>query len=164
MDWTDAKSIALGFVKKYKYLFLVLLLGIVLMWMPQKAPVKEDLQTEESCEAPEVSLQDSLAAILSKIEGAGECEVLLTQAYGEETVYQTDEDSSSQDRHTDTVLINDGSRAETGLVRQINPPTYLGAVVVCPGADDPSVRLNIVEAVKCVTGLPSHQITVLKMK
>ena len=41
-------------------------------------------------------------------------------------------------------------------------PGYMGAVVVCPGAARPEVRLRIVETVGAFTGLGSHQIVVEK--
>ncbi|MBR6114223.1 MAG: hypothetical protein IKQ10_03480 [Oscillospiraceae bacterium] len=40
---------------------------------------------------------------------------------------------------------------------------YAGAVVVCPGASDPGVRLRIVETVGAFTGLGSNHIVVQKM-
>ena len=40
---------------------------------------------------------------------------------------------------------------------------YMGAVVVCPGAGQPEVRMRIVETVCAFTGLGSHQIVVQKM-
>ena len=39
-----------------------------------------------------------------------------------------------------------------------------GAVVVCAGADDPAVCLNVTNAVAAYTGLGSNKITVMKMK
>jgi len=39
-----------------------------------------------------------------------------------------------------------------------------GAAVVCQGANDASVRLAVMEAVRCYTGLTSTEITVFKMK
>ena len=39
-----------------------------------------------------------------------------------------------------------------------------GAVIVCQGADDPEVRLNVTNAVAAYTGLGSDKITVMKMK
>lgn len=39
-----------------------------------------------------------------------------------------------------------------------------GAVVVCAGADDPRVRLDVTNAVAAYTGLGSDKITVMKMK
>ena len=62
------------------------------------------------------------------------------------------------------MTVTDGQRNETGLVRQVNPPSYLGAVVVCQGGDDPRVQLDIVNAVSRITGLGADRISVLKMK
>ena len=166
MDWVAWKNTMVEFAKKYRYVLLVVLVGLVLLVLPEeKEPVKqpESIQTEEKR-----NLQEDLAAILSQVAGAGKVEVLLTQATGEETIYQTDEDlstgESTSDIRSDTVLVTGTDRSETGLVRQVNPPTYQGAIVLCQGADSAQVKLSIVEAVMSVTGLRSDCITVLKMK
>ena len=39
-----------------------------------------------------------------------------------------------------------------------------GAVIVCQGAEDPDVRLNVTNAVAAYTGLGSDKIRVIKMK
>ena len=80
------------------------------------------------------------------------------------THYQKNTDQTSDALREDTVLVTDESRTEQGLIRQVLPPQYRGAVIVCQGGDRASVRLNIVEAVSAVTGLTSDKITVLKMK
>jgi stage III sporulation protein AG len=49
-------------------------------------------------------------------------------------------------------------------VRQVIPPKYQGAIIVCQGAEKATVRLQVVEAVVNVTGLTADKITVLKMK
>ena len=140
--------------KKYRYVLLVLLAGLFFMMLPETAP--------ETTEAPPVSIpetedtQTRLEEILSKIQGAGEVAVMLTEASGEEVVYQSDGE--------DTVLVTDGQRNEQGLIRTRQPPVYRGAVVVCTGADSAPVRLAVVEAVANVTGLGTDKITVLKMK
>ena len=166
MDWVAWKNTMAEFAKKYRYVLLVVLVGLVLLVLPEeKEPVKqpESIQTEEKR-----NLQEDLAAILSQVAGAGKVEVLLTQATGEETIYQTDEDvstgESTSDIRSDTVLVTGTDRSETGLIRQVNPPTYQGAIVLCQGADSAQVKLSIVEAVMSVTGLRSDCITVLKMK
>lgn len=156
------------FLKKYKYAAVILLVGIVLMMLPEGK--KEDPQPVAAAPAAAESrsLQDSLEEILSQIHGAGKVRVLLTEAQGERTVYQTDTDNDSKDGanriQQKTVTVTDSSREESGLVRQVNPPVYLGAVVVCQGGDSASIRLAIVEAVSSATGLSSDKITVLKMK
>lgn len=168
MDWAEISNRAMEFIRKYRYVILVLLAGIFLLALPEG-----DAQQQQTVEpAEQTTLQPSLASsledILSKIEGAGKVRVLLTQAEGEQTLYQTDEDITtgemSSDVRRETVIITDGSRGEAGLIRQVNPPIYLGAIILCQGADSAKVRLDIVEAVSSVTALSSDNITVLKMK
>lgn len=154
------------FLKKNRYVLLVLLCGLVLLCWPQgKQQTQQDIpqqtgQTE--------SLEQRLEKILSQVSGAGTVRVLLTQAESGETIYQTDDTESTQENGSslrrETVLVSDGSRQQAGLVRQTQAPVYRGAVVVCQGGDTAPVRLAIVEAVAGVTGLPSNRITVLKMK
>ena len=88
----------------------------------------------------------------------------MTEETGRENIYQTDIQTDTDRRSEDTVLVEDASRTETGLIRRTLEPTYRGAVILCQGADQPSVRLAIVEAVRCVTGLGADRISVLNMK
>ena len=138
--------------------------------LPNGAAKSEEpeVQSQPAETQPPPELQDSLADILSRIAGAGKVEVLLTEAAGEQICYQTDEDISTgenaSDMRRETVLVTNADREETGLVKQVNPPTYLGAIVLCQGADNATIRLSIVEAVMSVTGLSSDRITVLKMQ
>lgn len=108
------------------------------------------------------TVEQRLESILSGIAGAGRVQVLLTEEEGRQTLYQTDIQSDDSRRTEDTVLVEDAARMETGLVRQTLEPKYRGAVVLCDGADVSSVRLAIVEAVRCVTGLGADRICVLK--
>ncbi len=161
----DLTQKAMAFLGKYKFVILILALGLVLMALPGK---KEETPAPDPPETGELTVAQELSALLSQIQGAGKVEVMLTLASGEETLYQSDESltsnagATSQDR--DTVTVTDAQRAQTGLVRQVNPPVYRGAVVACQGADDPKIRLAIVEAVSKATGLGADRISVLKMK
>ena len=76
----------------------------------------------------------------------------------------TQKNGESSSTRQDTVLYTDDSRKEQGLVRQIIPPVYQGAVILCQGADSAQVRLSILQAVASATGLSTDKITVLKMK
>ena len=164
MDWVTLRSRGKELVRKYRYVLLVVLAGLFLMVLPDGKNAKAAPETATAETEPRQDLQTELEEILSQIQGAGRVRVLLTQREGEWTVYQTDEDSTSSGVRSDTVLLSGADRSQTGLVRQINPPTYLGAVIVCQGADSASVRLAIVAAVGSVTGLSTDKITVLKMK
>ena len=156
-------------INKYKYVFLILGLGLLLMLLPGKTEptVKENKEeVQQMTSADEVCEQ--LSEILSNISGAGQTKVMLTVQQGEKTIYQTDADVSEKETANDsriqTVTITDADRNQTGLIQQVNPPTYMGAIVLCQGADTPSVRLAIVDAVSKVTGLGANQISVHKMK
>lgn len=156
-------------LKKYRYAVLVLAIGLVLMAIPSCGERPEQTSADTGSEAVfEPTLESKLISVLSQVEGAGEVRVILTVAAGEETVYQTDNDlTNDADRNTtniDTVTITDASRNQTGLIRQINPAIYQGAIIVCQGADDPSVKLALVDAVSKLTGLGANCISVLKMK
>ena len=164
MDWVTLRSRGKELVRKYRYVLLVVLAGLFLMALPDGKNAKAVPETATAETEPRQDLQTELEEILSQIQGAGRVRVLLTQREGERTVYQTDEDSTSSGIRSDTVLLNGSDRSQTGLVQQVNPPTYLGAVIVCQGADSASVRLAIVSAVGSVTGLSTDKITVLKMK
>lgn len=157
-----------GLVGKYKHAILVLLIGFALMLLPIGENQEAEPQSVPEAQAEHTDLESRLEQILARISGAGAVEVLLTEAAGQEILYQTDKESDSDDsasrQSISTVIIEDAEHQESGLIRRTDPPVYLGAVVVCQGADDPTVKLAIVEAVRCVTGLGADHITVVKMK
>lgn len=151
---------------KYRYVLLVLAVGLFLMCLPERNETEKQ-QPSKQTEA-NADLAVRLEEILGTIRGVGRVRVLLTERSGESVLYQTDTDAAygaeNSSERTDTVVITSEDRAESGLIRQINPPVYLGAVVVCQGGDDPTVRLAVVEAVSDATGLGADRISVLKMK
>ena len=168
MERIDIGYTIVEIIKKYRYVVLVLAIGILLMLLPEgkKDTVTDPNGLQETTD--EDNPEKKLEQILSKIKGAGEVAVMLTYASGAETVYQTDQDVSqgekSKSDKIDTIIITDAERNQAGLIQRVDPPVYLGAVIVCQGADNPSVKLSIVEAVSRATGLSTDKICVLKMK
>lgn len=149
-------------LKQYRYGVLVLVLGIGLMLLPSEAETGEIAPASSQIQSPGMSEQ--LEQILSQVDGAGKVRVLLTESMGETRIYQQDSNRSGDSSRQDTVVVSASDRSEEGLISQIIPARYQGAVVVCQGGDRASVRLAIVEAVSSATGLTSDNITVLKMK
>lgn len=144
-----------SWIRQYRYVLVVLLAGLALMLLPQRAETSPVLQETPKTEP---DMETRLEEILCRIQGAGSVAVMLTEETGAETVYQTDGERS------DTVLVTDASRSQQGLVRTQHPPSYRGVIVVCSGADRAAVRLAITQAVANVTGLGTDRITVLKME
>ena len=152
-----------SFFIKYKYVLLVIIIGVILMFLPVGEKKQENRIVAPSTVNEQSNTETQLEEILSKVSGAGRVEVMLTTAKGEETRYQTDNNLSNDQSREDTVILTDEQRAQNGLITQINPPIYQGAIIVCDGANNPVVRLAIVEAVSKATGLGADKITVLKM-
>ena len=164
MDTFKNKIIQL--IKQYKLAALILAIGLVLMLLPTESSQTDT--TVQTASQPAVTAEERLETILSQIQGVGKVRVLLTVGQGEQTVYIYDENQSgspdTESLRKEAVVITGTDRAQSGLVSQVIPPVYRGAVIVCDGADRAAVCLSVVEAVSKVTGLSSDKISVLKMK
>lgn len=144
--------------KKYKYVCWVLVAGVTLMLLPGKAKQESrdaDRTMQISAESLEAAEQH-LTGILQKIDSVGRVSVCLSIRSSEERVYLKDEG--------ETVLINSGSGTQQALERKVVCPVYQGAIIVCDGAGDAAVQLQVLEAVRQYTGLRSDQISILPMK
>lgn len=168
MEWIVDPETIRASLGKYKWFILVLAIGLILMLFPgnnQEAVSQPQTSTKEP---EQISLQQELEQLLSQLEGAGKVRVLLTESTGQQTIYQTDQSArktmESEDIQKDTVILTGENRAGRGLVSRVDPPEYLGAVILCQGADKATVRLAVVEAVATATGLGADKISVCKMK
>ena len=141
----------------------LLLLCAGLLLMLASGHGKNNNSTEEDTSQMNLnateSLMDSekrLSALLREIDGVGETHVLLSYDTTSETEYVND--------GGETVLLSAGSGTETALVKVMRYPRYQGAVIVCQGANQSSVKLCVIEATARYTGLRSDQITVLQLR
>ena len=157
----------LSTIFKYRYGVLILSAGIAMLLLPGKKETK--VHIEDTTEKNQTSIIESrLSELLSSVDGAGKTEVLLTIMAGEQYIYQVDQESSvdetSDETNITTIIVRNGDKEENGLIRQVIPPSYLGAIVVCQGGDNTTVKLAIVDAVSKATGLGADKISVLTMK
>ncbi len=168
MDVKSVPANLLSVFKKYKYAILVLLIGLILMMLPtgkSKAQSNEKTSMEN---IQKISVREELCEVLKYIDGVGNVQVMLTARSGEEVVYYENEDVATSEESstvkTSVVTVTDASKNQEGLVKKVIPEQYLGAIVVCQGADSASVRYSVMDAVSKVTGLSTDRISVLKMK
>lgn len=153
--------------KKYKYVGLVVLAGILLMLLPGK---KTDAGPQEG--GGSFSLEDTerrMEELLGRMDGVGRVQVMLTLRSGETLSLAEDSSatlgSGGDVRQDSQVLtVNRGSGKQEVVVTQRLYPTYQGAVVVCQGAGDSRVRLRVMETVAVLTGLSSDKISVVQWK
>ena len=161
-----------GLFDKYKYILLVLLVGLVLLLWPQRENQPQTPRTDAAAAMEETaSLEGRICAILRQMDGVGEASVLLTVESGEETGYAYDRtesrsqqgDSASLNQQRELVTLSDSGGQSPVSLRQ-QAPVYRGAVVVCQGGDSAAVRLAVTQVIQSLTGLSADRIVISKMK
>lgn len=160
-------------IRKNKYLILVLAAGLLLLLLPRMGGEKR----QESAKAPAETFSLSecearIEKILAQSEGVGRVEVALAvrstmeSVYAEEARVNTREAEADFNRDSDRKpsILSDGTGGESPVMIKQLYPEFLGATVVCDGADQPQVCAAVIETVTSLTGISSERITVIKMK
>ena len=90
MEWVEAGNRAAAVLKKYRWAAAVLLVGLVLMSLPEKKQPRQEPAAAQQEHSSGEDLQTALETLLTQMDGAGKVKVLLSQASGGRTYYQTD--------------------------------------------------------------------------
>ncbi len=161
-------------VGKYKYVLIVIAVGLLLLTFSESTgePHTESIQEEipQSLDFSVEKEEQRISEVLNNAFGVGKAEVVLTLKTTEETIYQSNNESSisegenavSSDLKTETVIISHGSGIQSAVVTKQIYPEYRGALIVCTGGDDPLIKLEVTEAVSALTGLSYDKITVMR--
>lgn len=124
---------------------------------------------------------EELAVLLSRVQGAGRVEVMITYVSGSENVpaYDTKKSESStveKDSDGGTRSISQGEFDSSVVYQDMQDggkspvilkelrPVVRGVVVVADGAASPEVKERICSAVQVLLDVPMHRIQVLQMK
>ena len=158
----------LVFLRKYKLVLIIILIGCVILVIPAKDEHPNNFGSEVVKGEEDFSietLEAELSEILSKVEGAGRVSVMLTARSGTERILAMNreiaDDGEESELREETVIVSVDNGEEAVLIGQ-NYPIFRGALVVCPGGDDPEVVLMLTKALAALTGLSSSHITVCK--
>ena len=155
------------YAEKYKYVLLILAAGIILMLLPWQHAKEESISAETPQESFSLAeIQQEMEELLHHIEGVGQIKVMLTLKSGSTLQLAENKTSSQRDAENkqdlEIVKLNRGSGTQDVVITEQIYPTYQGAVIVCQGANDPTVCLAVTEAVAVLTGLSSEKISVVK--
>ena len=154
---------------KYKLVLLLVLAGVVLLAWPtgEREPDRDTQETASSVTGEESfsveELEERLSQAISRIQGAGQCTVLLSLDQGVERVLASDsveERTGDETTREQTTVVYSGEDGEEVVLVTQYYPSFRGALVVCAGGEDPQVRLAVTQAVSSLTGLGSDRITV----
>ena len=120
------------------------------------------------------SLEEKLESILSNINGVGNVDVLITYNETEEIIpiyNKTDKKSFTNEidskggtrtiEETDTIEEVIFQNDEIIIQKTVSPKIE-GAIVTATGANNSSVKANIIQAVEAATGLATHKIQVFE--
>ena len=169
-QWNAAKERFLPIWKKYRAVLAVLLAGVLLLASGHGGNEPAQTVGADTAASQEFDLngfQQELQAQLTAIDGAGRVALMLSLDQTEEAVYAVNtrqmSGSDSRSLESDVSVVSNGSYGETPVTVKSVLPVFRGAVVLCDGADDASVRLAVTQAVSTVCGIGADKVTVLKM-
>lgn len=127
----------------------------------------------------EYILKKDLEKILSNIDGAGNVQVMITYTESSEikamfnenvkesTTEETDSTGGvrtiSQTDSSKEVVYTEDDGKKIPITEKVIMPKIEGAIILAEGADDASIKNNIILAVEAVTGLSTHKIQVFKL-
>lgn len=134
-----------------------------------------------SSNSTEDELEAKLEKILAKISGVGKVKVMVTYSETSELKPIYNEDSSSSntnetdssggtrsvtesDSQKEVVFKENTDGSKEPITQSISSPKVEGAIIVAEGAENPTVKTNIVQAIEAATGLATHKIQVFKME
>lgn len=149
---------------RWKYILLVVLVGVILLLIPSGENGGATQQSDPMCaETFDLEkMERKLEHALSRIQGAGEVTVVLTLKEGSRQVPARDTQVSDSTQSSTTVVISQGSGNERIVTLQSVYPKYQGALVVCTGGGDARVKLELLEAMRALTGLSAERISICK--
>lgn len=149
----------------------VIILAVVFM-SSTKTTSSNKQQEIASLEQYADYLEQKLENVICKINGAGKTTAMLsfdgriTYEYAKEKEETTTSSSVSGGSNSKTtvneevIIISQNGKQTPLIVKEIYPPIS-GVVIVCDGAGDIAVKLNIISAVQTVLGVDANKIQVL---
>ncbi len=132
----------------------ILLIGVS-EWLdkPRDTPMSD---TTVSVNQIEQALEERVASLLSRVEGVGDCYVMVTLEQSTQQVYASQSSASGE-----SVLTVSTDAGPIGLLITEIQPIIKGVVVVCDGGDDSGVRERVTAAVATAFNLSSRRVYVL---
>lgn len=176
-------------IENLVFLLVILIITVIsinVIWNGDKKK-EDDTSTESNTKQlaknnndtdNEITLESKLENILSKINGVGKADVMLT--YTESTqmvpVYNKTEKTSNTDESdsgggtrkieesdvSQEVVYEDENGKNVIATQKTVSPKIEGAIITAEGASNPTIKTSIIQAVEAATGLSTHKIQVFE--
>ena len=108
-------------------------------------------------------MEHKICSVVENIDGCGKAKVAISYSSKEENVYAYETETTTSNgitKQTSSIVTVKG----VPLVTKTLPPTILGVVVVAEGADNPIVRLKIIEVVVTLLDVQQKDVQVFTYK
>ncbi len=169
-------------------ILIITVMAINFIWNDEEQETKEEPLSKELADVNNIeddtnienNLEKKLENILTKLNGVGKVNVLITYSESNQVVAMynenskestTEEEDTSGGKRTiqevDTskdIAYKEENGSKIPVTEKIIMAKIEGAVIIAEGAENASVKTNIVQAVEAVTGLATHKIQVFEMK
>lgn len=153
---------------KYSYLVLIGLIGVLILTLSfsNNAPKNNESRINDDFDAKYIQeLEIRIENILSTINGAGECEVMINTISTTESVYVKENKKSSDDssfESEDSILtMTDGQGNQYAVLTKKILPQISGVIVTCKGGKNIKVKAEVTQAVCTVLGIGSNNVCVI---
>ena len=151
---------------KKEYIFLLILSVIVVLIFLSSQNVNLSFLKSENTKSSNsyvLELETSLKNLLKDVDGAGKINVFITVDGTEEEIVLKNVETKTENGVKTTVetIVLVGGKP---YVTKTENPKILGVAIVCEGADDINVRLNITEIVTTTLKVNSDSVRIIKMK
>ena len=163
---TDLKKLGKMLAEK-KTPILVCVCAVAVLLLVFGGKKSAEPKTEESgtfsVEKYVSETERELAELLSKIDGVGKCDVMITVVSSERNVYLADIESNGDNSSTSHIKIKAGG-TESAVIEFRYMPNIAGVAVVCEGAGSVAVKSSVAETVAKVLGIDRSLVSVAKRK
>jgi stage III sporulation protein AG len=171
--------------KKTQFVAIVLIIAVILtIYFSSLADRTPETPAPQATQQATVSYakddtEAKLKEALSKIDGAGKVEVMITYKSGPEIVpafstdtqksqttdtgTDTDRKTETENEQTDVVTVEKGGDANALILKE-KAPEVKGVIVIAEGAGNIVVKLNLLKAVQTLLAVSPEQIEVFEMK
>lgn len=167
-------------------LLIITIIAINVIWKEEGEQTEEQAsykvlasQTENSniIEEGEYDLQAELEDILSKMDGIGKVDVLITYSQTSTVIPMYSQTESStiteetdsgggtrkqESSNSNKEIVTDGQN--NAITQTVMFPKVEGAIVIAEGGGNVTIKSNIIQAVSAVTGLATYKVQVFEMQ
>ncbi len=146
---------------KIEYLVVIALSVVALIIMLNAFSPSVETATASAIDEYVENLENKLKNCLSKVDGAGKVEVIISVESGMQTVFATETTyANSSQTTTNAPVIVSGKP----IVLREEYPEIVGVVIVAEGAKNLAVKVDLLNACEVFLSIPEDKIRVLSMK